>query len=97
MRVRNDIANSSVVLCLVTESFFQSARCRAQTEEARILQKRVGVLLKKGTIIPDGFFDGIETLEIIEWEDKETLADAISELMERLSPENNEIPCQIVS
>jgi hypothetical protein len=57
----------------------------------------VGVLLKKGTVIPDGFFDGIEILETIEWEDKETLADAISELMERLSPENSETLCQIVS
>jgi len=97
MRWTDNIANSSVVLCFATESFFQSARCRAQTEEARTLQKKVGVLLKKGTVIPDGFFDGIEILETIEWEDKATLADAISELMERLSPENSETPCRIVS
>jgi hypothetical protein len=97
MRRINDIANFSVALCFATESFFQSARCRAQTEEARTLRKRVGVLLKKGTVIPDGFFGGIDILEIIEWEDKETLADAVFELMEKLSPENSETFCRIVS
>ena len=97
MKQRDDIANSGVVLCLATESFFQNTRCWAQTEEARTLKKKVGVLLKKGTIIPDGFFDGIDILETIEWKDSQTLADAISELMKRLSLENNEIPCQIVS
>jgi|ERR687888_531185 hypothetical protein len=59
-----DLSSSQVFLCLLTPEYLRSPECWEHLQYARLLGKPVRVALIAGTVIPPGFFAGVQDLEI---------------------------------
>jgi hypothetical protein len=60
------LRNSDVFIVVSTEPYFKSAALLAQCEYAKALKKPFRVLHHKEAEIPDGLFDDIEDIKILE-------------------------------
>lgn len=82
--VTEGIASSKVFIALILdESYFVDAKCYAQLEYAKALKKPIRVLVKEGTTIPEGYFDGIADIKFATWTDKEDLVRAILAVLQK--------------
>lgn len=67
----NQIRDSKYFLVLATPDYFDHVMSIVQSEFAKSLKKPFRILLKKGTEIPEGFFDGVDDLKIAEYDPEE--------------------------
>ena len=58
------LQHSAVFLCLVTPHYLRHPECWEQLALARRLEKPCRVLLKQGTKVPRGFFDGFADIRV---------------------------------
>ena len=68
------LRNSAVFLCLVTKAYLRSPECWEQIALARRLGKPCRAIIKKGTRVPRGFFDGFDDIRYYSFRTERDLA-----------------------
>jgi hypothetical protein len=68
------LRNSAVFLCLVTKHYLRSPKCLEEMALARRLGKPCRVVIKEGTQVPRGFFDGFDDIRYYPFRTKADLA-----------------------
>jgi hypothetical protein len=74
------LRHSAVFLCLVTKHYLRSPECWEQMALARRLGKPCRVLIKKGTQVPRGFFDGFDDIRYYPFRTKADLTRIANQL-----------------
>ena len=69
----DELQQCDVFTAIATDGFFRDARCKLQTQEAIRLQMPIIVMLRKGTQIPDGWFEGAQNIKYGEWDNSDEL------------------------
>ena len=82
------LRHSAVFLCIVTKHYLRSPECWEQMALARRLGKPCRVLIKKGTQVPRGFFDGFDDIRDYPFRTKGDLARIATQLRAELGEVN---------
>ena len=78
------LRHSAVFLCIVTKHYVRSPECWEQMALARRLGKPCRVLIKQGTRVPKGFFDGFDDIRYYPFRTKADLARIATQLSAEL-------------
>jgi hypothetical protein len=78
------LRTSAVFLCLVTKHYLRSPECWEQVALARRLGKPCRALIKKGTVVPRGFFDGFDDIRYYPFRTKRDMARIAKQLYAEL-------------
>jgi hypothetical protein len=60
--------DSAIYLALVTKSYLEEAHCAVELEYAKFKHKKSLIFVEKGLKYPANLFDGLDILEIIEFD-----------------------------
>jgi hypothetical protein len=82
------LRNSEVFLCFVTKHYLRSPECWEQVALARRLGKPCRVIIKQGTQIPRGFFDGFDDIRYYHFRTKADLSRIATQLSAELGKVN---------
>lgn len=70
----NEIKNSKIFCAFIdNEGYFDNAICYCQKEIAKDMNKPFFVIIKRGIMIPDDYFDGIDDIEVIKFDSEDEL------------------------
>ena len=82
------LRHSAVFLCLVTTHYLRRAECWEQIALARRLGKPCRAIIKRGTPVPRGFFDGFDDIRTYTFRTKADLARIAKQLGAELGEVN---------
>ena len=82
------LRHSAVFLCLVTKHYLRSPECWEQMALARRLRKPCRAIVKKGTPVPRGFFDGFDDIRYYSFRTKADLTRIAKQLGAELGEVN---------